>query len=121
MKDRKEIEQILRGFYGTEQWHRWSILFKMLLTDGAKAVADECQAYWLMDAIASHQSPKLEAKCDGFQSWKLTVNPDKSAVLECDDGNHNIVARQEIEYTDFPLPSITLWVEGVVILLPSEH
>lgn len=28
---------------------------------------------------------------------------------------------QNVEYTDFPAEEATLWVEGNVILLPSEH
>ena len=42
---------------------RWSPLFRqMVLTDGAKFVADNGGAhgaYWLMDAIASHQPKAL--------------------------------------------------------------
>ena len=38
-----------------------------------------------------------------------------------DDGNGNVVFSKHIEFTDFPLPEIELWVEGNVILLPSEH
>ena len=44
-----------------------------------------------------------------------------TATLSCDDGNGNVVFSKHIEFTDFPLPEIELWVEGNVILLPSEH
>jgi hypothetical protein len=56
-----------------------------------------------------------------FQVWKLTVHPDRSATLTCDDGNDNIVFTKKIEYTDFPLNEITLYFANHVIHLPSEY
>jgi hypothetical protein len=44
-----------------------------------------------------------------------------SASLSCADGNGNTVYRKEIEYTDFPLPEITLWFTDNTVLLPSEY
>jgi hypothetical protein len=43
------------------------------------------------------------------------------ATPTCDDSNGNIVYRQELDYTDFPLPAITLYFTDKVILLPSEY
>ena len=51
-----EFQLDLRQFTGTTQWHRWSKLTELVCTDGAKYLADEAGAYWLLDAIASHQS-----------------------------------------------------------------
>jgi len=123
----------LRQFSGTETWRSWSPLFpKMLLTDGAKYVADhggESGAYWLMDAIASYQpqlqkDPQLEAA----QFWKLQVRPDRTATLLCRaDSNVEPAVKQEIEFTDFDLPEIELYCMPVgdgkhhTILLPSEY
>ena len=118
MKTQNEIESALAQFYGTNEWHRWSVLFPYTLTDGAKFVADECQAYWLMDAIASWQASKLRGQ--PFQVWNLVVG-DRSAVLICDNGNGKELCRQKIPYTDFPLPEITLYFIDGVILLPSEY
>ena len=44
-----------------------------------------------------------------FQVWTLTVRPDKTATLACDDGNGNVVFSKEIPYTDFPLDTIKLY------------
>lgn len=123
----------LAGFTGTSQWHRWSPLFpKMLLTDGALHVAEkggEHGAFWLMDAIASHQ-PKLQKhpRFQEAQFWKLSVKPDKSAVLECvEDTGCAPAVTQEIGYTDFDLDELRLYCmpagDGVhyTILLPSEY
>jgi len=47
------------------------------------------------------------------------------AVMIYEDGNGREHARQEIPYTDFPLPSITLYAcwdqQHWVIMLPSEY
>jgi len=122
----------LDQFYGTEQWHRWSRLFPhMLLTDGTKYVADHggrSGAYWLFDAIGSHQPKALKnPRLRDFQLWVLRVNPDKSAVLTCQEDSGELpFIKQKIEYTDFDLKEIKLWVEPMdektwCILLPSEH
>ena len=122
----------LDQFTGTEGYHRWSLLFpRMVLTDGAKFVADnggKHGCFWLMDAIASHQ-PKAMKNPDlrEMQFWNLTVKPDHSAVLTCraDSGREPAIT-QKIEYTDFDLPAIDLWVGPVdertyTILLKSEY
>jgi hypothetical protein len=49
----------------------------------------------------------------------LTVNPDHTATLTCDDGNGNIVFAKAIEYTDFPLPEIALYFTDKTILAPG--
>jgi hypothetical protein len=53
--------------------------------------------------------------------WKLTVNPDRTAVAIADDGNGNEILRQYIEVTDFPLDEITLFLTDRTLLLPSEY
>lgn len=123
-KDAETIKAGLRNFTGTGQWYRWSPLFRnILLTDGSKYVADECGAYWLMDAIASHQIDPKAAR-EEFQVW--TFKRGTPSTLTMTDGDSDApVIQQEIGYTDFPLEEIQLWVEadpsGKVILLPSEH
>jgi hypothetical protein len=58
---------------------------------------------------------------EGSQVWKLTVNPDRSASLVCDDGNHNFVNTHQIEFTDFPIDEIKFYFTDNTILLPSEY
>jgi hypothetical protein len=116
----KLTESNLSQFTGTENWYRHGILRRILFTDGAKFVADEGGAYWLLDAIAFSQSePKVAA--EDFQVWTLKVKDDRTATLTCDDGNHNIVYTQQIEFTDFPLDEIAFWFANNTIYLPSEH
>jgi hypothetical protein len=135
MKTKDEILSSLPYYTGTEQYHRWSSLFRnVVATDGAHFIAESCDAFWLLDAIASHIATNVKLRCDEqlryFQVWELTVK-DGAAVLTCKaDTNVPHVVKQEIEYTDFPLDDIKLWVEPSegpdgktiwVILLPSEH
>lgn len=113
-------QHALRQFTGSETWHRHGINRNVLFTDGAKFVADEGCAYWLIDAIAICQmEPRVKA--EAFQVWKLTVHADRKATLDCGDGNDNVVHTQQIPFTDFPLEVVTLWCVNNVIHLPSEY
>ena len=111
----------LAQFTGTEQWFRHSINSKVLYTEGARHVAEHGQAYWLLDEIALIQPYDKRVAAEAFQVWKLVVRLDKTARLTCDDGNDNIVFSKNIEYTDFPLETITLYFANNVIHLPSEY
>lgn len=121
----------LDQFTGTEQWYRHGLVRWFLYTDGVQYMAEHGGAYWLIDAIASHQiDPKIKRsqRLQEFQLWTLKVNPQNhSAVLVCQaDSGEKAVVTQEIEYTDFPLDEIKFYVEPMgdgkfCLLLPSEH
>ncbi len=56
-----------------------------------------------------------------FQVWTLTVNPDHSAILICQDGNNDKPIHSiQYRYTDFPMKQITLYFYNDTILLPTE-
>jgi hypothetical protein len=118
-KTAKLSEAILSQFTGTENWYRHGLNRNVVFTDGAKYVADEGGAYWLLDAIAQRFEKAVAG--EGFQVWKLKVNPDRTATLVCDDGNDNIVYTQQIAFTDFPIDEIKLYFTDSTILLPSEY
>jgi hypothetical protein len=84
-------------------------------------VAKTAGAYWLIDEIAFAQQDNKLIAAEEFQSWKLTVNPDCTATLTCEDGKGRVVFTKAIEYTDFPLAEITLFFLNKTILLPSEY
>ena len=127
-KTPEELTAALAQFTGTTQFFRyWAGI--SFFTDGVKYLADEARCYWLLDAIGSYQAELAknpDERLHELQFWTLTVNPDKSAVLTCiaDKGEPPAV-RQEIEWTDFPLPEIHIWLgfEGdkTIAYLPSEH
>jgi len=120
-KTKKTLDESdLANFTGSENWYQhW--LGKCLYTDGAKYVADQAGANWLIDEIAINQTrPKVRA--EEFQVWVLKVDLERrKGVLTCDDGNGNLVFTKRIEYTDFPLPEIRFYCTDGVILLPSEY
>jgi hypothetical protein len=122
MKTKDEILGQLPYFTGTE--HYYATTFKRVVcTDGAHYVREACDAFWLIDAIATHLIGR--EKRDIFAHVLLSVKPNSSAVLTLDDGNGNVFAKQRIGATDFPLESIAFYAEfdGAhwVILLKSEH
>lgn len=128
MKSAEEIKSGMNQFTGTETWTRYSPIFPMmLLTEGALWLAENCEAFWLMDAIASHQPKALkDPRLREYQFWTLKVNADKSAKLICERDTNDIAIQQKIEYTTFPLPEIKLYVGPMgdgkyCVLLPSEY
>jgi hypothetical protein len=120
-----ELESSLAQFSGTECHHKLA-LAPLKFTDG---MAYLCQnagggAFWLASVIASYQHKlRKTERLREFQHWTLTTDLEKhTAVIQCrEDSGEPPVVTQNIEYTDFPLASIEIWVEGDVCLLPSEH
>lgn len=111
----------LRHFTGSEYWYRHPFMRSVLFTDGAKYVADHGGAYWLLDEIVFAQKRIPALAAEAFQLWKLKVNPDKTGILTCENGDCHTVFSQPLDYTDFPLEEITLYFTNQVILLPSEY
>jgi hypothetical protein len=112
----------LNQFTGTsEHYKHWLKAFSY--TDGVKYLADQANAHWLLDAIASHQPPLLrDEMLKEFQIWKLVVNvQEKTAQLICERDTDDVVVTQDIPYTDFPLPEIKLYLVARVLMLPSEY
>ncbi|MGE0279070.1 MAG: DUF6876 family protein [Rhizobiaceae bacterium] len=121
MTDNKLSEADLRQFTGSEHWYRHGIVRDILYTDGAKYIADQGGAYWLLDEIAFAQRGEKAVAAEEFQVWTLSVKPDRTATLACGDGNDNTVFEKAIPFTDFPAETITLWFANNTIYLPSEH
>jgi hypothetical protein len=69
-----------------------------------------------------HQTARLRR--EEFQIWTLAVDRDKRpmAVAICQaDKDAPVLVRQEIEFTDFPLSSIKLYLVDRVLMLPTEY
>lgn len=120
-----KAEQLKRtdlvAFTGTENWYRHPIVKSTLYTDGIKYVAERAGAYWLIDEIAFNQKHHL-IKNEEFQVWTLNVDLIKStAIITCDNGNNKILYTKQLDYTDFPMEEIKIYVTNNVILLPSEY
>ena len=127
----------LNQFTGSLDWTRFNpVLFpKVIASEGMMFVAEKAQAYWLLDAIASHETknPTIRHACEtdeGFDYlhfWILTV-ADGSATLICQrDSDEPAIVTQEIEFTDFCIPNLTVYAgnDGPgtprKLLLPSEY
>ncbi|KAB2907036.1 MAG: hypothetical protein F9K26_12665 [Ignavibacteriaceae bacterium] len=111
----------LMQFTGTETWYRHPLVKTVLYTEGAQYVAEAGGAYWLLDEIAFAQKSVKAVAAEEFQFWKLTVKPDQTATLICEDGNGSEVYAKALTYTDFPLSEIAFYFTNNVILLPSEY
>ncbi len=117
----------LAQFIGSENFYKFSRLFRALLTDGAHYVATEAGAFWLMDVIGSYQNG---LRREDFQVWKLIPNKTTDgAKVVCENGNKVEILSQRIPFTDFPFidgKEFVLWAVrnetgGVTIMLPSEY
>jgi hypothetical protein len=72
-------------FTGSEHWYRHTMVRDVLYTDGVKYVAETADAYWLIDEIAFAQRGNTRLAAEEFQLWKLTVNSDHTATLDCEE------------------------------------
>lgn len=111
----------LRLFTGTERWYRHPLVRSILYTDGAQYVAENGDAYWLLDEIAFAQIGNDAVKALDFQVWTLKVATDRTAVLTCEDGNVREAYSKSLIFTDFPLDEIRFYFTNNVVYLPSEH
>lgn len=121
-----ELRSQLAHFTGSETFTRHGLGRGMLMTEGVAFLAQQAQAHWLTDAIASYLHD-ARAKREEFQVWQLHVDASSHrGVLSMTDGNSTKpIITQELDYTDFPLAEITLWLVASgktwVLMLPSEY
>ena len=116
MKTQQEILSTLPQFTGTESYSRFG---PSLLTDGVAWLINATECFWLIDIINSVQI-LVKVRAEYFQTFELQVKNNKAKVIVT-DGNNNILYKQSISYTDFPLDNITLWRVDGVIILKSEY
>ena len=135
MKTKEEIaafEASLAQFTGSEQFHKFSGLFrKHLITDGVKYLCDQAGLYWFMDIIASYHGACMKdpkGMLQDFQIWTLTLNKTgRGAKVICERDTGDVAITQRIPYTDFALKTIKLYCapsgdgEHYTILLTSEY
>ena len=122
--DKEKIQSDLKQFNGSGGIvrHLHPGITPMFITEGCNYVRNECKAFWLFDAILSYQDDKLLWNV-GFQIWTLEEQQnDLTWLLTCkEDSNKPNIIRQKIEYSDFPLEKLVVWVIDRVALLPSEY
>mgnify|MGYP001486896829 CR=1 FL=1 len=131
-------EADLNGFTGCMDWTRHSpqLFRNVISSEGMIFVAEQAGAYWLLDAIASHETadPKLLAACkadEGFDYlhfWKLNVQGNEGTLTCVKDSGLPPVVVQKIEHTDFPIQGVFTVYAGNdgpgtlrKLFLPSEY
>lgn len=117
--DAAELQLVLSAFGPNPEWHHHESGY--LYSDGVKYLADAAGAYWLLDAILARQrrlrkKPSLRDR----QVWIFTVK-DHVGTLSCLSAPNEVLYSKSLGFTDFPLPEITLHIDGDTLLLPSEH
>ena len=120
MKSVEEIQAILSYATGTEHYHRFSpISCFPVITDGVLMVAEAAECFWFLDIIGSYQiNPELDKS---FQVWQLQVDTEKKSGVVQGYNDTTLIIQQEIDYTDFPLETLKVYLIDGVILLPSEY
>lgn len=119
-EDLETFTSTLAGFTGSTVFYRHRLMQSVRYTEGVQYLAETAGAYWLIDAIASHQL-NSKVRAEGFQVWTLQRNDDDTWTLSCTDGNEHGLVVQQIEFSDFPLSMIEVWFVGGTMLLPSEY
>lgn len=122
----QQFQAVLENFIGSQNLYYRNIptVGRIEYTDGIFFLQRN-GCLWLIDAVASYQTTEFKA-ADDRQFWKLRVDAEtRSGELTCDDGNENVRITQEIEFTDFPLSKLDIYVEiqanCVFLCLMSEY
>jgi len=117
VKQAAEIEASLSHFHGSETFYRhWT--GRLTYTEGIKHLADAAECYWLIDAIwyllleGQDAVPWIPVEGEGavLTCWRDTPEEDSLPPI-----------RQNIEFSDFALPQIKLYVSMGVLMLPAEY
>jgi LmbE family N-acetylglucosaminyl deacetylase len=121
-----EIEQELITFTGTEGYHRINPLMPNVVgTDGAMRMAELCEAFWLLDVIASHMPSVPDEESFAVAWLRKQINDQWLFTLSDDLPPEVTFAAQPIEFSDFPLDEIKLYVgrqdQYWVVMLTSEY
>lgn len=117
-----EILENLQHFTGSTLYHRYQIGrgLEIKFTEGIYYLVEKANCYWLLDVIMSWQY-NAEVRNNTFQVWRLKKSNNNSAIITCTDGNKNLLTKQYIQFTDFPLEEIEAWYVDGVCLLPGEY
>jgi hypothetical protein len=119
-----ELINELQKFSGTE--HYYTSTFKtLLLTDGIHYLREQANCYWLIDIVESVQHLNNIKHNASFIVWKIAKHKDsdKATVTAWNDTPYDsdLLYKQEIGYTDFPLEDLEFYQCDNVLLLKSEY
>jgi hypothetical protein len=121
----EELAEGLDNFCGSDVFYKhWTNALSF--TVGVKFLADnggDQGAYWLIDAIASHQKRCMkDAMLCEFQLWTIEHQEiGKGCDLICWRDTNDEAFRQSIEYTDLQHIDLKLYVENRTLMLANER
>jgi hypothetical protein len=122
-----EITAQLRQHTGSGLLYRHPMHKRLFYSEGVQFLASACEAYWLLDAICSHQPQAIQdSMLREIQFWTLRQDAHGQWDLTCEADTNVVRIHQHIEYSDFPLTEIKLWVVSAgpgkwTMILPSEY
>jgi hypothetical protein len=110
----KEVQDYTIGCNGTNEYHLYNTFLKSVyLTDGVKLVAENLEAYWMIDLILSYQTKNFREKNhevgNFIQYWFIKVNNDDTADVWMEFHKGEEIIEQKIPRTDFPVKEFN-WV-----------
>jgi hypothetical protein len=128
----QEILANLAQFTGDLARYRHPLNPNVIYTPGLLYLAESCQAFWLIDAIASYYGTeqmnaaiKRDPRLEYLQFWDLTVTESRAILTARADSDAVAFIEQAIAFTDFPLDSMEVWAgfdgQFWTLYLPSEH
>lgn len=130
---KEQLIEELQWFTCTEEWHRHSMNRRLIYTDGVKHLAEKAGAYWLIDVVASYVGSRQwkaavqqDERFESMSFWVLNVRNNSAIVAARVDSDCPALIKQEIEYTDFPLDEVSLYLcqadeDLWTLMLPSEY
>ena len=112
----KELARELEQFYGGGVIY-YNPLMSLKYTEGVRHFLLKANAYWFYTDLWAilHKIPD-----DSFYYIELTVK-NSCGLLKITDGNSTEYYSKVYNYTDCPEGTWKFFVEGDVLLLPSEH
>jgi hypothetical protein len=117
----KQLKTTLQTFTGTQEYFKIKP-YDFVYTEGVQYLANNAECYWLLNEIGLANMFSKAVKETTFQVWKLKVNTKtKEAELFLTDDDKALIFIKKIQYTDFPLEEITLWLIDKTLILPSEY
>lgn len=109
----------LAQFNGTETWYR-DRLSGILYTEGVQYISDK-GAHWFISDTLINISMLPELSNQDFLHIQVKKTEETKAVYTIDDGNNNILYKQEIPFTDLNVEKLRLFFSNNVLMLPSEY
>ena len=128
MKTKAEILEGLGNFYCTQNYWKFSPLFRnLVLTDGMQYLCESAQSFWLVDIVGSILCEKKTVsyfKRQSPVSIRIKLNGKGGATVSVGNEKKPFYV-QEISYTDFPLQEFEFYVgdngDFFVAMIPSEN